>query len=86
MSKEGQPMFGRIYGYDVYGQPDFVNTEAIGDLPKCMTPGPGNMPLEQAPIFRQMSKEGFLRGKYSINIVRPAPRRADDQCPGEAAD
>ena len=79
-------MFGRIYGYDVYGQPDFVNTEAIGDLPKCMTPGPGNMPLKQAPIFRQMSKEGFLRGKYSINIVRPAPRRADDQCGSKTAD
>ena len=79
-------MVGRIYGYDVYGQPDFVNTEAIGDLPKCMTPGPGNMPLKQAPIFRQMSREGFLNGKYSTNIVRPAPQPAEAQCGSKTAD
>ena len=70
-------MYGRIYGYDVYGQPDFENTESLGDLPRAFCPPRGKMPAKQAPIFQQMSTEGFLHGKHAT--LRPAPPRDDDQ-------
>ena len=35
------------------------------------------MPLQQAAIFQQMRKEGFLRGKHSIDIIRDEPGPAD---------
>ncbi len=73
-------MFGRIYGFDAYGQPDFKNTESLGDLPRAFCPPRGRMPLKQAPIFAQMSREGFLNGKHAI--VPGQPGRTDDQRTG----
>ena len=59
-------MFGRIHGWDPYGRPDFTQTELISELPKCMHSYPSRMPIKQAPIFRQMSREGFLDAKPHI--------------------
>lgn len=70
-------MFGRVHGYDVYGQPDFKNTEVIGELPRCLSKRPGGMPIKLAPAFRKMSKEGFLRGRKSIS-VRSEPKPTDE--------
>lgn len=70
-------MYGRIFGFDVYGQPDFENTESLGDLPQALCPPRGKMPAKQAPIFEKMSREGFLRGKHAT--FRPEPTRGIDQ-------
>ena len=41
------------------------------------------MPLQQAAIFQQMSREGFLRGRHSIKFDRDSQGRAytDSQLP-----
>ena len=76
---------GTLHGWDVYGRPDFKQVEWTHDQPRCISPSGerSRMPLQQGPIFREMSREGFLRGKYSIKFVRDsqAPADTDSQFP-----
>ena len=69
---------GTLHGWDVYGRPDFNQVEWTHDQPRCSSPRErSRMPLQQGPIFRQMSREGFLRGKYSISYFRPNESSVD---------
>ena len=76
---------GTLHGWDVYGRPDFKQVEWTHDQPRCISPSGerSRMPLQQGPIFQQMSREGFLRGRHSINIIRdePGPADTDTQFP-----
>ena len=70
---------GTLHGWNVYGRPDFKQVEWTHTQPRCSSPSGerSRMPLQQAAIFRQMSREGFLRGKYSIKLVRHSQEPAD---------
>lgn len=70
-------------GWDVYGRPDYRQVEFRHELPRAWHPPRGNMPLEQAPIFRQMSREGFLNGRRAKNDFRPTQGRDDEAETGQ---
>ena len=74
----GADRMGTLHGWDVYGRPDFQQVEWTHTQPRCSSPRErSRMPLQQAAIFQQMRKEGFLRGKHSIDIMRDEPGPAD---------